>query len=617
MFCVTFYSFKGGVGRTMALINTAILLSQKRKKVLIVDFDLEAPGISSYNSFREINCVVGLVDVVERYAETGRAENINEYIQKARIGNDEVWVLPAGNHNSPQYGPRFSGIDWNRLYEEKHGFLFFEDMRQQWENAGFDYVLIDSRTGHTDTAGICTRQLPDLVVSLFVPTDQNIRGLAPILSEMIEGTSPRVRHVEHMVCASNVPDVDDEDDVIGQQLKLARDLFPSSVTSRQDQIPILNHYISIDMLAQREFVVGRPKSRLAKQYKQLYEEIIRHNLGDREGALTRLNHVIARLDHSQSDRQRVTNNHDEDKHFELVSEIRSIHAGDGEIEFLCARIARHIGDLDTEISSLSASIDKGYRATVARLNRSSAYVLSDARDDAANDLIDVAHGAQSSQLEIRAAISRLRTLLNDSWLDRLTDGVFSLDGKQSLIDVLAYEVTRDRKLAIRFNDFLKRLCASSDETHFGGYSSLDNIALLKISALRPEEALQFIDLQGDDLRIQDHFNAGIARWMISGVPNREDFTAVLEMSGELKDRNANVVQCLMLASSVAEESERKRFDMANFLWRFPVSGFHFNCDSFILSPASAMAQALSKYKKCLLEGQEIIPSIVAEYKSCS
>ena len=50
------------------------------------------------------------------------------------------------------------------LYEKHHGDLLFEDIKQQWHNTiEPDYVLIDSRTGHTDTCGICTRQLPDSV----------------------------------------------------------------------------------------------------------------------------------------------------------------------------------------------------------------------------------------------------------------------------------------------------------------------------------------------------------------------------------------------------------------------------------------------------------------------
>ena len=44
----TFYSYKGGVGRSMALANVAALLAEWGKRVLIIDWDLEAPGIERY-----------------------------------------------------------------------------------------------------------------------------------------------------------------------------------------------------------------------------------------------------------------------------------------------------------------------------------------------------------------------------------------------------------------------------------------------------------------------------------------------------------------------------------------------------------------------------------------
>ncbi len=47
---ITFYSFKGGVGRSMALANIGYLLAQKGKSVLAVDWDLEAPGLDKYFS---------------------------------------------------------------------------------------------------------------------------------------------------------------------------------------------------------------------------------------------------------------------------------------------------------------------------------------------------------------------------------------------------------------------------------------------------------------------------------------------------------------------------------------------------------------------------------------
>ena len=49
---VTFYSYKGGGGRTLALINTAAYLAEKGNRVLLLDFDLEAPGLDEFEDFR-------------------------------------------------------------------------------------------------------------------------------------------------------------------------------------------------------------------------------------------------------------------------------------------------------------------------------------------------------------------------------------------------------------------------------------------------------------------------------------------------------------------------------------------------------------------------------------
>ena len=48
MYVTTFYSFKGGVGRTMALVNSAVTLALRGRRVLVVDFDVEAPGLDTF-----------------------------------------------------------------------------------------------------------------------------------------------------------------------------------------------------------------------------------------------------------------------------------------------------------------------------------------------------------------------------------------------------------------------------------------------------------------------------------------------------------------------------------------------------------------------------------------
>ena len=44
----TFYSWKGGVGRTMTLASAGVQLARRGKRVLLIDWDLEAPGLERY-----------------------------------------------------------------------------------------------------------------------------------------------------------------------------------------------------------------------------------------------------------------------------------------------------------------------------------------------------------------------------------------------------------------------------------------------------------------------------------------------------------------------------------------------------------------------------------------
>ncbi len=52
MKCV-FYSYKGGVGRTTSLMNTAHQLRKMGKSVLVIDFDFDAPGVELFDEYRK------------------------------------------------------------------------------------------------------------------------------------------------------------------------------------------------------------------------------------------------------------------------------------------------------------------------------------------------------------------------------------------------------------------------------------------------------------------------------------------------------------------------------------------------------------------------------------
>ena len=51
---IAFHSYRGGVGKTLLSVNSAVKLANLGNKVCLVDFDLRAPSFQSYLSFNSI-----------------------------------------------------------------------------------------------------------------------------------------------------------------------------------------------------------------------------------------------------------------------------------------------------------------------------------------------------------------------------------------------------------------------------------------------------------------------------------------------------------------------------------------------------------------------------------
>jgi MinD-like ATPase involved in chromosome partitioning or flagellar assembly len=282
VYTITFYSFKGGVGRTMALVNVATQLAKMGRKVLLVDFDLEAPGLETFDCLRPPQPHPGMVEFVTEYRRTHCAPEVRDYIYSADpVGKKggQLWVMPAGRRDAT-YQSALAKIDWIRLYREEDGFLLLEDAKAQWEQEYKpDYVLIDSRTGHTDVEGICTRQLPDAVVVLFFPNEQNLVGLRDVCRRIRnEQTSGLEKYIRLHFVMSNVPDLDDEDRV----LRSIRERFQRELGYLLEDA-IIHHYASLRLLSQAIFALDRPQSRLTKEYRHLTRRLMMYNFADRKG----------------------------------------------------------------------------------------------------------------------------------------------------------------------------------------------------------------------------------------------------------------------------------------------------------------------------------------------
>jgi MinD-like ATPase involved in chromosome partitioning or flagellar assembly len=118
MYVTTFYSFKGGVGRTMGLVNVAVELAQMGRRVLIVDFDLEAPGLDTLDLPKPPGDHAGLVDYVIDYLAMNESPDVSKYVYEAHgVGKKDgrLYVMPAGRREKG-YAQRFNQIDWAELY---------------------------------------------------------------------------------------------------------------------------------------------------------------------------------------------------------------------------------------------------------------------------------------------------------------------------------------------------------------------------------------------------------------------------------------------------------------------------------------------------------------------
>ncbi|MFE4667156.1 FxSxx-COOH system tetratricopeptide repeat protein [Streptomyces sp. NPDC056716] len=203
---VTFYSYKGGTGRTMALANTAWILASQGKQVLVVDWDLEAPGLDRFlRPFLEPDALrdrPGVLDLINDYmlrvdallggtrqpAEeaahltswiTGQADITKALSPLHRtFGDGRLDYISAGRQDR-NYSSIFSQFNWNRFYDEQFGGQFLDALCAQFRR-GYDYVLIDSRTGLSDISDICTIHFPDVLVNCFTHNDQSIEGAAAV-----------------------------------------------------------------------------------------------------------------------------------------------------------------------------------------------------------------------------------------------------------------------------------------------------------------------------------------------------------------------------------------------------------------------------------------------------
>ncbi|NYE59035.1 tetratricopeptide (TPR) repeat protein [Duganella sp. 1224] len=183
----------------MALSNIAVLLARQHNAtapVLMIDWDLEAPGLHHYFEQPQEN-KPGVLEFFEACREQllrrrvgGVAVDDDALAHEvlAAVGweqyvtrvdqSSQLYLMRAGRFDS-SYPDRLAAMQWEELFHSCPAlYRCFADRLARH----FRYVLIDSRNGRTDSAGVCTTLLPRKLVLVFTPSRQSMDGLPELVT---------------------------------------------------------------------------------------------------------------------------------------------------------------------------------------------------------------------------------------------------------------------------------------------------------------------------------------------------------------------------------------------------------------------------------------------------
>ncbi|WP_375509545.1 ParA family protein [uncultured Nostoc sp.] len=201
---VAFYSFKGGVGRTLNLAAHLFAVLDRAKEldlsinVLVIDADLEAPGLTYWNRSEKQQPSVSLIDFLEvyHYSPIEREQTLSLFAREVKKsskyeGKSTVYFLPACLDDDQV-------LDTPILPEQ---LVRSPDGAWEWGNAihslgkavGADYVFIDLRAGLSEISSpiIFDPRIQRFLVTTI--TEQSVIGTSLVLEQIGRVAPPEER----------------------------------------------------------------------------------------------------------------------------------------------------------------------------------------------------------------------------------------------------------------------------------------------------------------------------------------------------------------------------------------------------------------------------------------
>lgn len=169
---VVFFSIKGGVGRSTAMAATAWSLAQAGLRVMVLDLDLESPGLSSSLLPDERRPTFGITDWLVEDLVDNATVVFEDMVATSGLSHDgEIYVVPAHGRDPGEYvaklgrvwmskvGTNGSREPWSRRLNR-----LLDELEKRWQP---NVILIDSRAGIDEVASACITDLGAKSVLLF------------------------------------------------------------------------------------------------------------------------------------------------------------------------------------------------------------------------------------------------------------------------------------------------------------------------------------------------------------------------------------------------------------------------------------------------------------------
>jgi len=211
---VVFYSIKGGVGRSTALAATAWALAERGKRVLVLDMDLESPGLSSSLLPEDRRPSFGITDwLVEDLVDNGDAV-FDDMVAASNLSrNGDIWVAPAHGREPGEYIAKLGrvwmpkvGVDGQRDPWSDRLNRMTRQLEARWKP---DVTLIDSRAGIDEVASACITDLGASTVLMFcLEGEQTWSGYRILLHHWLKTGNVRDIRERLQVVAAMIPEMD-------------------------------------------------------------------------------------------------------------------------------------------------------------------------------------------------------------------------------------------------------------------------------------------------------------------------------------------------------------------------------------------------------------------------